>query len=228
MCLHNLILFLCSETSDCCSASLVSWHQDGGRAPCTSLCLPLFWLRGGYSRKNTGPLLCFVGWLYSQSHLAFLILFALWLIFLFWMYFLLLSACIFLGSLNFVLEWVMVWMQKERLAFWFRDWSGSIVWAWHWEIVHLGSSVWIWLIRSQTVAPDGSTSALSWGPVIKNSASQWECTLIQPLWKKVWGFLKKLGIKPLCEVKSLSRVWLFATPWTVAYQAPLSMGFSRQ
>ena len=27
--------------------------------------------------------------------------------------------------------------------------------------------------------------------------------------------------------KSLSRVQLFATPWTVAYQAPLSMGFSR-
>ena len=30
------------------------------------------------------------------------------------------------------------------------------------------------------------------------------------------------------KVKSLSRVQLFATPWTVAYQAPLSMGFSRQ
>ena len=30
------------------------------------------------------------------------------------------------------------------------------------------------------------------------------------------------------KVKSLSRVWLFATPWTVAYQAPLSMGFPRQ
>ena len=29
-------------------------------------------------------------------------------------------------------------------------------------------------------------------------------------------------------VKSLSHVQLFATPWTVAYQAPLSMGFSRQ
>ena len=25
-----------------------------------------------------------------------------------------------------------------------------------------------------------------------------------------------------------SRVWLFATPWTVAHQVPLSMGFSRQ
>ena len=30
------------------------------------------------------------------------------------------------------------------------------------------------------------------------------------------------------EVKSLSRVRLFATPWTVAYKAPLSMEFSRQ
>ena len=30
------------------------------------------------------------------------------------------------------------------------------------------------------------------------------------------------------EVKSLSRVRLFVTPWTVAYQAPLSMEFSRQ
>ena len=30
------------------------------------------------------------------------------------------------------------------------------------------------------------------------------------------------------KVKSLSRVWLLATPWTAAHQAPLSMGFSRQ
>ena len=30
------------------------------------------------------------------------------------------------------------------------------------------------------------------------------------------------------KVKSLSRVRLFATPWTVAYQAPTSMGFPRQ
>ena len=29
------------------------------------------------------------------------------------------------------------------------------------------------------------------------------------------------------KVKSLSRVWLVATPWTAAYQSPLSMGFSR-
>ena len=30
------------------------------------------------------------------------------------------------------------------------------------------------------------------------------------------------------KVQSLSRVWLLATPWTAAYQAPPSMGFSRQ
>ena len=30
------------------------------------------------------------------------------------------------------------------------------------------------------------------------------------------------------KVKSLSPVRLFTTPWTTAYQAPLSMGFSRQ
>ena len=38
------------------------------------------------------------------------------------------------------------------------------------------------------------------------------------------GKKKKWKVK----VKSLSRVWLFATPWTVAYQEPQSMGFSRQ
>ena len=30
------------------------------------------------------------------------------------------------------------------------------------------------------------------------------------------------------KVKSLSRVWLSATPWTTAHQAPPSMGLSRQ
>ena len=34
--------------------------------------------------------------------------------------------------------------------------------------------------------------------------------------------------KSKVKVKSLSRVQLLATPWTAAYQAPPSMGFSRQ
>ena len=47
------------------------------------------------------------------------------------------------------------------------------------------------------------------------------------------GHSRNLNLWPLelevkVKVKSLGRVRLFATPWTVAYQAPLSMGFSRQ
>ena len=36
------------------------------------------------------------------------------------------------------------------------------------------------------------------------------------------------GWKWKVKVKSLSRVRLFTTPWTAAYQTPSSMGFSRQ
>ena len=40
--------------------------------------------------------------------------------------------------------------------------------------------------------------------------------------------LQSIGKKERKKVKSLSHVPVFATTWTVAYQAPLSMGFSRQ
>ena len=46
---------------------------------------------------------------------------------------------------------------------------------------------------------------LEWGATSSSNAGKWKVT-----------------------VKSLSRVRLFETPWTVAYQAPPSMGFSRQ
>ena len=32
----------------------------------------------------------------------------------------------------------------------------------------------------------------------------------------------------VCVLSGFSHVWLFATPWTAAHQAPLSMGFSKQ
>ena len=41
---------------------------------------------------------------------------------------------------------------------------------------------------------------------------------------KCFGFQMVLKVK----VKLLSHVQLFATPWTIAHQAPHSMGFSRQ
>ena len=40
--------------------------------------------------------------------------------------------------------------------------------------------------------------------------------------------LSMIYMKVKVKVSSLTPVRLFATPWTVAYQAPLSMGFSRQ
>ena len=42
------------------------------------------------------------------------------------------------------------------------------------------------------------------------------CSLKEKLWPT------------LCDVKSFSHVRLFATPWTVTYHAPPSMGFSQQ
>ena len=45
---------------------------------------------------------------------------------------------------------------------------------------------------------------------------------------EVFGFFVFLNEWKKVKVKSLSRVRLFSASWTVAYQAPLSMGFSRQ
>ena len=39
---------------------------------------------------------------------------------------------------------------------------------------------------------------------------------------------EKRSIKCSESIKSLSHVPLFATPWTLAHQSPLSMGFPRQ
>ena len=53
------------------------------------------------------------------------------------------------------------------------------------------------------------------------------------LWNKVNIFLKRLSIKCCYRVcvsvcaQLLSRAWRFATLWTAAHQAPLSLGFSR-
>ena len=54
--------------------------------------------------------------------------------------------------------------------------------------------------------------------------------LLLPSIKELTTFLLATHIKHLkaLKVKSLSCVQLFATPWTIAYQGPLSTGFSRQ
>ena len=46
--------------------------------------------------------------------------------------------------------------------------------------------------------------------------------------KRAWKAIAHRVSWVKVKVKPLSRVRLFATPWTVAYHAPPSMGFSRQ
>ena len=48
-----------------------------------------------------------------------------------------------------------------------------------------------------------------------------------PYREHAWNSLSA-KLRSVVNVKSLSRVRLFVTPWSVAYQAPLPMRFSRQ
>ena len=47
------------------------------------------------------------------------------------------------------------------------------------------------------------------------------------LWVPVFP-LQKMTALDVCILINFSHIWLFVTLWTIAHQAPLSMGFSRQ
>ena len=61
-------------------------------------------------------------------------------------------------------------------------------------------------------SPPGSTAP----GILQARTLEWVAISFSNAWK--WNM----------KVKSLSRVRLFATPWTAAHQAPPSMGFARQ
>ena len=63
---------------------------------------------------------------------------------------------------------------------------------------------------------DGSALGSSVPGILQARILEWVAISFSNAWK--WKV----------KVKSLSRAWLLATPWTAAYQAPPSMGFSRQ
>ena len=63
---------------------------------------------------------------------------------------------------------------------------------------------------------DGSPPGSAVPRILQARTEEWVAISFSDAWK--WKV----------KVKSLSHVWLFATPWTAAYQAPPSMGFSRQ
>ena len=63
---------------------------------------------------------------------------------------------------------------------------------------------------------DGSPPGSPIPGILQARTLEWVAISFSSVWK--WKV----------KVKLLSRVWLLATPWTTAYQAPPSMGFSRQ
>ena len=63
---------------------------------------------------------------------------------------------------------------------------------------------------------DGSPPGSAVPGILQARIQEWASISFSSAWK--WKV----------KLKSLSRVWLFTTPWTVTYQAPPSMGFSRQ
>ena len=65
---------------------------------------------------------------------------------------------------------------------------------------------------------DGSPPGLPVPGILQARTLKWATTAFSNAWK--W----KVKVK----VKLLSHLRLFVTPWTVAYQAPPSLGFSRQ
>ena len=89
-------------------------------------------------------------------------------------------------------------------------------------------SVWTWLSKYAAAAKslqscltlcdpiDGSPPGSPIPGILQTRTLEWVAISFSNAWK--WKVKGKL----------LSRVWLLATPWTTAYQAPPSMGFSRQ
>ena len=63
---------------------------------------------------------------------------------------------------------------------------------------------------------DGSPPGSTIPGILQTRTLEWVAISFSSAWK--WKV----------KVKSLSCVWLFATPWTAAYQAPPLMGFSKQ
>ena len=88
--------------------------------------------------------------------------------------------------------------------------------------IHIYIYIYIYAAKSLQSCPtlcnpiDGSPSGSPVPGILQARPLEWVAISFSNAWK--W----KVKVKPL------SPVWLLATPWTAAYRAPPSMGFSRQ
>ena len=87
---------------------------------------------------------------------------------------------------------------------------------WHWLELYAAVAKSLQLCPTLCDPIDGSPPGSPVPGILQARILEWAAISSSNAWK--WKV----------KVKSLSRVWLVATPWTAAYQAPLSTGFSRQ
>ena len=123
-----------------------------------------------------------------------------------------------------ILEWVAISFSRGSSRP--RDWTwvsctaGRLftIWATREALSYAAAAAAKSLQSCQTLCDptDSSPPGSSVPGILQARTLEWVAISFSNAWKwKVKG-------------KSLSRVWLFATPWTAGYQAPPSMGFSRQ
>ena len=120
-------------------------------------------------------------------------------------------------------------MRHKRCRF--SPWIGKISWRRAWQPTPVCSKdrgAWQATVHAAAAAKslqscltlcdpiDGSPSGFPIPGILQARTLEWVAFSFSNAWK--WKV----------KVKSLSRVQLLATSWTAAYQAPLSMGFSRQ
>ena len=124
------------------------------------------------------------------------------------------------------------WGQKEKGMTGWDDWMASPAW-WTWLWVDSGS--WWWTGRpgvlrcmgSQRVGHDWATE-LNWTDTVRGFSIVSVIFFWNPLaFSVIQRMLAIWSLVPLC-MYVLSHILLFATSWTVAHQAPFSMGFPRK
>ena len=93
---------------------------------------------------------------------------------------------------------------------------------------------WSWCIYSHLLQESAATAPYLGRGVSHQGGPSWPWTWTSSSWpscirKQHLVVLKlQICVPTTSKVKSLSRVRLFVTPWTVAHEAPPSMEFSRQ
>ena len=94
----------------------------------------------------------------------------------------------------------------------------NILWSWLWVLLTAAAAKSLQSCPTLCDPIDGSPPGSPVLGILQARTLEWVAISFSNAWK--W----KVKLKG----KSLSPVWLFATPWTATYWAPPSMGFSRQ